>query len=841
MNAPHTMKTCFHCGLPLPAAAHWTAVIDGMARPMCCPGCQAVAQAIADHHFDDYYRTRTVFSASAERPELSARIPSELKLYDALEVVNQYARGTEICEANFSVEGIRCAACVWLIEKRLRRIPGLVRAEMNVATERLYVRWTKETCKLSDILSALHQIGYTAYPFDVLKHGEQLRRANRTLFRQLFIAALSMMQVMMYTAPFYLAADGALEAEAATLMRWAGLLLTLPALLYSAQPFFKGAWRTLKQRALGMDVPVALGLGAAFIGSVAATVRGQGDVYFDSITMFIFLLLCSRYLEQFARRKAASTLEKLHHALPASATLLVDYPACRTATTIAASALNVGDMILVKPGEALAADGVLVEGDGTLDVSLLTGESRALHPNVGDFLPGGALNAGQALVVRVAKPACESTLAALMTLVERAGQAKPQLSLWADRVAAWFVVALLLLTVLVFGFWQSVDPARAWSIAIAVLVVSCPCALSLATPTALAAVTDRLLRQGVLIMRSHVLETLHKTTHVIFDKTGTLTTGTPVLQRIVTLNTIEKEQCLQIAAALEASSAHPLSRAISTAARALSQASSNELPARALSQVAGQGLEGWVEGTHYRLGRAAFVQELAGPPLPITLTDDALTPVYLGSSSGWLARFELIDVLRSDARQVVEYFQARGKIVILLSGDHPTVAHQIGADLGICETYGAYLPDQKLAFVQALQRKGAVVAMVGDGMNDAAVLRAADVSFAMGTGAALAQAQADAVLHSGRLSAVSDAARAASQTMTIIRQNLAWAILYNAIAIPAAAFGWLNPWLTGIGMSVSSALVVLNALRLRRIPGAYPMSAVAPPLLGTPHPSPHTA
>ncbi|MES2537079.1 MAG: heavy metal translocating P-type ATPase [Pseudomonadota bacterium] len=531
--------------------------------------------------------------------------------------------------------------------------------------------------------------------------------------------------------------------------------------------------------------------------------------------MFVFLLLCSRYLELGARRKAAVTLEKYQHALPASASRIAHYPASRAADTVAAAALCEGDIILVKPGEALAADGVIVEGGSTLDFSLLTGESRALDKTVGDFLPGGAINAGQAIIVRVTTPMRDSTLSVLMKLVERAGQAKPRLSLWADRVAAWFVAGLLLFSVVVFLLWQWIDPSRAWPIAIAVLVVSCPCALSLATPSALAAATDRLLRQGVLVVQPHVLETLHKVTHVVFDKTGTLTAGKPVLHRVALFSDVPEARCLRVASALEASNAHPLSAAIVAAARMNEETQQMEIAANDVCYVPGQGLEGVVDGVSYRLGRAAFVEALTGVPLAVRAAD-GLTAVYLGSAGTWLAQFELTDPVRSDARQVVEHFQKRGKTVILLSGDQQSVAQRIAGVLGIGEVYGEYLPAQKLAFVQDLQRSGAVVAMVGDGINDAAVLRAADVSFAMGTGAPLAQAQADAVLLSGRLSAVSDAARAATQTMAVIRQNLAWATVYNVVAIPAAAIGLLNPWLTGVGMSVSSAVVVLNALRLRR-------------------------
>ncbi|WP_353155212.1 heavy metal translocating P-type ATPase [Herminiimonas fonticola] len=811
-----TFDGCYHCGLPLPTAAHWPVEIDGQHRDMCCPGCQAAAQTIVEMGLADYYRTRSAFSATADS---AALIPPELLLYDLPEAQKKFDLNEESAEATLSIEGIRCAACVWLIERRLARLPGLQAVNLNVATERLYVRWQKELCKPSDVLQAVRDIGYVAYPYDAARHDAQLRRASRTLSRQLFVAGLSMMQVMMYAVPAYITHDGTLESDMDTLMRWASLLLTLPAVCYSALPFFRGAYASLRQRALGMDVPVALGIGAAFIGSVVAVLRGDGDVYFDSVTMFIFLLLCSRYLELIARRKAAGALEKLQHALPAAAARMSGYPAQRECSMVAATQLCAGDFILVKPGEAIAADGEIVEGASAIDMSLLTGESAALKKNVGDILPGGAINITQAIVLRVSKVAADSTLSQLIRLIERAGNAKPQIALWADRVAAWFVAALLLFALAVFVFWQWHDPARAWPIAIAVLVVSCPCALSLATPTALAAATDRLVRQGVLIVQPHVLEILHRTTHIVFDKTGTLTVGKPVLQNVHAFASIERNDCLQIAAALETSNAHPLAQAIVAAASAVATTETTQV-AHDVSYTTGQGLEGVIDGVRFRLGNAVFVGELAGRSIDHQ-SSTGMTSVYLGSSGTWLARFDLTDAVREDAREVVAYFKRLGKIVILLSGDQADVAQHVASELGIAEAHGSCLPEQKLAFVQELQRKGGIVAMVGDGINDAAVLRAADVSFAMGSGAALAQTHADTVLLSPHLAAIANASEVAIKTMHVIRQNLFWATCYNLLAIPAAAIGWINPWMSGVGMSLSSAVVVLNALRLRRIPRTH--------------------
>jgi Cu2+-exporting ATPase len=804
---------CFHCGLPVAPGSTWRVSVAGFERAMCCPGCEAVAQSIVDNGFSDYYGTREGFAATAAAQDL---VPPELRLYD--EAPAHTGVDAEITETDYTVSNIRCAACIWLIERRMARLPGVHSVQLNAVSERLHVRRDGRICKDSDILAAMRAIGYAAYPYDPVQHGEQLERSRKTLFRQLFIAGLSMMQVMMYAVPAYLAGEGGMDADMAGLMRWAGLLLTLPALVYSAQPFLRGAWRDIRNRAPGMDVPVALGIVAAFAGSALATWRGAGDVYFDSVTMFIFLLLCSRYLELTARRKAASALDKLQQALPASALRMSAWPQAG-AELVAVAQLRADDVILVRPGEALAADCIVLDGASSVDLSLLTGESRPVHKSIGDAIPGGAVNIAQALTAKVVRAAGDSTLSVLVGLVNRAGQAKPKLALWADRVAVWFVAALLLFAVVVFGAWYMVDPARAWPVAIAVLVVSCPCALSLATPTALAAATDRLLRQGILAVQPHVLETLHRATHIVFDKTGTLTVGKPMLQDIVKLGALSPADCLRIAAAMEHSSTHPLAQTIVQAA---AERQLHALPeTSALRHAAGQGVEAMVDGVPCRLGNFAFVHALipTASSMPAVDADEQAEAsyVFLASGNGWLARFDIADAVRPEAQAVVAHFQRQGKSLVLLSGDCHEVAQRVADRLGIPTALGDCLPESKLSFVQGLQRGGAVVAMVGDGINDAAVLRAADVSFAMGNGAALAQTSADCVLLSGRLSALCEADRVAAKTLAVIRQNLAWATLYNVLAIPAAALGWINPWLSGVGMSLSSVVVVLNALRLRRV------------------------
>ena len=806
---PQLHTSCFHCGLAVPAASVWHVEIDHVDQPMCCPGCQAVAQAIVNSGLTSYYSSRQQLPESVAAP-----LPETLSLYDAPEFAAQFSGGDGDAHTLLSVEGIRCSACVWLIEKRLSQVQGLKSVHLNVTTEKLYVTWDATLSKPSDIIRAVREVGYAAYPFDPIRHGELLRKNTRTLFKRLFVAGLAMMQVMMYAVPVYLADAESIEPDLEQLMRWASLVLSLPAVMYSALPFFRGAWTDIKLRTPGMDVPVALGIAAAFIGSTWSTITGAGDVYFDSVTMFIFLLLASRYVELVARRRAAASLEKLQYALPESAHLMAGFPDNQTTTLVAASTLRAGDFILSKPGEAITVDSIIVDGVTTIDLSLLTGESRPQPRGVGESVASGAVNISQPVVLRVEKVARDSTLSALIRLIESAGQGKPTIALWADQVAAWFVSVLLLFALAVLVFWSIHDAARAWPIAIAVLVVSCPCALSLATPSALAAITDRLLRQGVLIIQPHVIETLYRTTHVVFDKTGTLTEGRPQLRQTKVYGNASRDQSLQMAAAIEAGSAHPLSHALVLAAEHLPPV---QMSIDTFTHHLGQGLEAIVNGQLHRIGNYDFVSALAGTELIVDEPDE-MTCIYFGNTSGWLARFDLSDALKPEAAEVVRYFQSCGKRVILLSGDAPSIVNRLADTLKIDEARGGMLPHQKLAFVKQLQSQGARVTMVGDGMNDAAVLRAADVSFAMGSGAALAQSHADVVLLSGRLSSLIDAADAATACMRVIGQNLVWATIYNLLAIPAAAFGLLAPWMAGLGMSVSSAGVVLNALRLERLP-----------------------
>ncbi|MGD8615691.1 MAG: heavy metal translocating P-type ATPase [Gammaproteobacteria bacterium] len=803
MNDATHHQACFHCGLPVPPGADYGVDIDGVRRPMCCRGCQAVASAIVAGGLNDFYRFRTEKSPQAR--ELVPEQLRELELYDRDDLQKSFVqRDTgEEREASLILEGIVCAACVWLNERHVKALPGVLDFSVNYATHRARVRWDNQRIRLSQILEAIGAIGYHAHPFDPGRQEQVYRQEKTRALRRLAVAGLAMVQVMMLAVALYAGEYEGMSDNLRHFLRWVSLLLTTPVILYSARPFFTSARRDLRRRQAGMDLPVSLAIGAAFVASAWATVTGRGDIYFDSVTMFTFFLLAGRFLEMGARHRAGQAAEELVKLLPATAARLTGAGEER----VPVGDLGPGDRVLVRPGEAVPADGGVLEGRSSVDESLLTGESLPQLRTPGDALIGGSVNNESPLVMRVERVGEATVLSAILRLLDRAQTEKPAVARLADRVAGWFVAALLVLAAGVAWWWWQHDPVHAFAVTLSVLVVTCPCALSLATPAAVTAATGALTRLGVLTTRGHALETLARVTHVIFDKTGTLTEGRLRLARVDRLADLSRERSLEIAAALERASEHPI-------ARALCAECAPQAIAAAVSATPGCGVEGVVDGKRYRVGTLGFVRALqkgdAGPP-----PGPQSAGVVLGDESGILARFRLADRLRDGAVETMERLGSLGITIELLSGDGPDEVQRVAGLLGIAQFRARCLPREKLARIRELQRAGAVVAMVGDGVNDAPVLAAAQVSVAMGGGTQLAHASADMVLLSEQLPHLADAIQTSRRTLSIIRQNLAWALVYNVVALPLAAAGWIAPWMAAIGMSTSSLVVVVNALRLR--------------------------
>src|SRR5579884_1410994 len=764
--------TCFHCGEPIPPGTRLTARVGDAARAVCCIGCRAAAEWIASLGLADYYRLRS-------EPAARARSGADFAAWDRPALrrlyVREHADGrAEVCVL---VQGLRCAACGWLIERALGALPGLDEVNPNLAAKRLQLVWHPSRIALSAILAELARLGFEPQPLNAETLDALARAEQRAALKRLAVAGLGMMQAMMYAVALYAGAFAGMDPSTRDFFRWLGLLVTTPVVLYAGAPFLRGAARELAARRLGMDTPVALAVLLVYLASVIETVRGGAQVYFDSASMFVFLLLAARYLEMRSRHRAADVVDALARLQPALA-------ARRTASgafeTVGTAELEPGDVIRVAAGGTIAADGELLDPSCRVDESLLTGEAT---PRLG-----------------------------------RAGRQRPRWLRDSDVLAARFVGGVLLLAALTAAFWTWADAARAFPAALAVLVVACPCAFALAVPAATTRATAVLARCGVLVVKADALEKLTRITRLVFDKTGTLTDAQPELCGVETFGGWSEARCLRIAAALEAANPHPIAHALRTAARGRPP-----LHASALEGVVGAGVEGVVEGRHYRLGQRAFA-------LDATAGDDADDGVWLADASGACAHFQLRERLRADAATTVAALRADGIEPEIASGDDAGRVAAIARRLGIAVWRARVTPAAKLARLAELRAGGAVVGAVGDGINDAPVLAGADLAIALGGGADLAQASADLVLAGDRLGALIDGRRIAAHTVRILRQNLRWALVYNFTSIPLAAAGLVPPWLAAIGMSLSSLAVVLNSLRIRVPRPAVPATAAAAPL-----------
>ena len=814
--------TCFHCGLPVLEPQPYRAELRGASRPFCCAGCEAVARTIVAAGFGSYYETR-----EPPRGRLGAvPLPQELapvSLYDEPAAQRQFVTspGEHEREVLLALDRISCTACVWLNERNLRAIPGVVRADVNAATHRALVAWDERKVRLGQILEAVRAIGYDAYPFDPQRQSQLDTGARRGALWRLFVSGFAAMQVMMYAIPAYLDHGATLAPDAAALMRWAGLALTLPVILFACGPFFGPAWGELRRGRIGLDAPIALGILAGFGASAWATLAGGGEVYFDSIAMLVFLLLAARGAEAAARRRAARSLDPLLRWMPSFALRMRTSSFSAQTERIAAHELVPGDFALVPAGERVPADGTVVQGASSADESLLTGESLPVPKGPGACLIAGSVNLEQPLVLRVERAGGETKAAAILRLVERAGASRPALVADADRIARALTWVVLATAVAAFAAWLQIAPERALWVAVAVLVVTCPCALALAAPIALSACTAQLLARGVVLTRARAIEALARATDVVLDKTGTLTQGKLRIVRTVACGALPQADCLRLARSMETGSRHPIAAAFeaATAGDAASVAGIAHFP--------GNGIEATFGGRRVRIGTERFCRELARSDLPVVRAHEHRSVVCLADESGWLAVFDLEDAPREQAGAFVAALRNANVRVHLVSGDRREAVAAAASTFGIAQFAGDAQPQAKLEYVERLQRAGRVVVMIGDGMNDAPVLARADASIAMGSGAEVAQLNSDVVLLGSRLDAALAAFPLARRTMRVIRQNFAWAIAYNALALPAAALGWVGPWEAAIGMAASSIIVALNSLRLvaARTPEISPWKA----------------
>ena len=794
-------KVCFHCDEAVPKGINLTTIIDNINQPMCCIGCQAVSQTIVDNNLTDYYRFR---SAPAHKGEVL--IPEQLQRNEILDdesLQNEFAYYHDgFKETILTIDGISCSACAWLIEMQISKLEGVNKINVNATTQRATVQWQESQVKLSDILSLIDKIGYHGLPFKASTAEKNNNKQAKNFIKRLGISGILMMQVMMIAFGLYFGAFSDMTEHNVMYLRWASFFLTLPIVSYGAFPFYKSAFFALKARQLSMDVPVSIAIILAFMASCWATFTQQGEVYFESVSMFTFLLLIGKFLEFRARSRAADVSANLLKLMPMTATKIEH----GIEQFISANYLKADDIILIKPGETIPADSEIITGTSQINEAMLSGEQLPLKKTTLDNIFAGTINGDGNLTAKVNHNNQESFLSQLIRLSENAQSHKPKLAKLSDKIAQYFVALILMVTIATAIYWLNHDPAEAFWITLSVLVVTCPCALALATPTALTCATTQLNREGIMIKSAHVLETMPEVDAISFDKTGTLTTGEFTIVDVKTYGEYSNEaspegrqQVLAIAAALEAHSAHPL-------AKAFSQFRDHNQTTTQVVVAPGAGISGEVNNQHYRIGKSSWLLN--------TNEHSAFSAqCVLMQGETLIAEFYLHDGLRADAKALVDSLHQQNIETSMLSGDHLQGCNKLQTLLNLTNVHANLSAQEKVNVIKQ-QQASHTVAMVGDGVNDSPVLGAAHLSIAMGSGTDIAKNGADVILLNNKLKGVQTLREVAIRTTRVIKQNYLWAFGYNAIVLPLAVTGHIAPYMAVIGMSASSILVVTNSLRL---------------------------
>lgn len=792
--------SCYHCSEPVLTGTQFTTQIQNEEQPMCCPGCQAVSQAIIDAGLTNYYKFRTEPGSKQ-----TALVPEELasvSAYDLPEVQQDFIQHRDdLNEVSLTIDGITCAACAWLIEHQVKKLSGVVSVQVNSTTQRALIAWQGEQVKLSEILNKIGAIGYQAAPFQVDEQETKSKKDSRKFLVRLGLAGFATMQVMMFALALYSGYFTDLDTEYRDYFRWVSMLFAAPVVFYSAQPFYFSAVRSLLMGRLNMDVSVSIAICGAYIASCIETINGTGEVYFESVSMFTFFLLLGRYFEQNARQKASVSSSNLHKLVPLTAHLKTE----NSIEEVPAKRLIIGDVILVKPGDVIAADGIIIEGKSSINEAMLTGEQMPVAKAAESQVFAGTINIEQPITVQVSALGQDQLVAEIIRLQEIASNSKPKIALYADRFSNYFTAAILLIAFATYIFWYFYSPEDAFWVTLSVLVATCPCALALATPTAVTCGTAILTKLGIITRKAGVFEKLPKLNHIVFDKTGTLTLGSLSITGVEMVETpqgsLSEKSAMQYAAALEASSLHPI-------ARAFQPYLNHAIDVTQRKSFVGNGLQGVIDGHLVKIGSQSFIKGSNDKEKQVI--------VWLSIDDVVQAKITLADEIRPDTAQAVTALKALGCNISIASGDNSGEVAALAKRLGIENWHNGLLPEDKLALIRKLQ-ENQQVAMFGDGINDAPVLAGANLSVAMGSGAAISKNSADIILLGDNLSRFSDAVKVAKKTGLIIKQNLFWALAYNLFIIPLAVSGHVAPYIAAIGMSASSLIVVSNSLRLLKV------------------------
>lgn len=803
-------KKCFHCGLSISCSNKYFLEIDGIIRQMCCPGCLVISRFIIDGGFYDYYLYRD--KPSNNTGELVLNNVSEYDIYNDLEIQKKFIIFDKNGFANITlaIEGINCAACTWLIERYLNRINYINRVFVNLSTSRAHITWDINKITLSSLLFEINKIGYKAYPYLFKKQEDSYKKEYKNELKKIIVAGIGMMQVMMLAFGMYIGEGNDMQTTYWSFIRYVSFFVATPVLFFSSKDIFYNAYRNIKQHSLGMDVTISLSLLLAYFSSIYNLFFKIGDVYFDSICMFIFLLLIGRFFEMRTRHRSSDIIYSLQKLDIDIAVVLVN----NSYVEVSVDKLKIGDKLFIKPGSVIAVDSVVLDGNSSVNESMLTGEPFPVLKTTGSFVIGGSTNIENFLIVEVVKTKIDSTINIILNLLEHALISKPKIALLADKIASYFVLFVLIITFFVSLIWFYIGNDNVLSIVLSMLVVSCPCALSLATPLAITSATNLLAKLGFLIKEAHVLETLSKVTDVVFDKTGTLTTNDFILSRVDLVSTINIKEVYSIAFSLENMSQHPIASAFLNFDKKFS---CNIYNCENIKNYINNGIEGRVNGIDYRIGKYSFISEWNNSVILSNYSSEKEMCIFLASRYEVLALFYLVNPIRKNSFDLVLSLKEKGINLHILSGDSSCNVDYVAKKLSIENYKKDFSVKNKSDYIKYLQEHGAIVMTVGDGVNDALALGVSQISVAMGSGVDLAKVNSDAVLLNNNLFLLSDIINKSRKTQMIILQNVLWALFYNFFGILAAAFGIVTPYFAALGMSCSSLIVVLNSLRLGKL------------------------
>ncbi|VAW64566.1 Type cbb3 cytochrome oxidase biogenesis protein CcoI; Copper-translocating P-type ATPase [hydrothermal vent metagenome] len=804
--------SCYHCGLPVDDSNRIEKDIQNQPQQFCCHGCSSVCEMIFESGLEGFYQRTPDGQLLAPPPEP----PQEAQLYDIDEVQSEYVQELgSTRDIHLIVEGIHCSACVWLIERRLAKINGVVDVKVNLSNKRLFIRWDNQQTKISNIIEHLSRIGYTATPFNPETAEGLIKKQNRALLLRMAFAAFTMMNLLWISIALYSGAD---QGEFKSLFHWIGFLLATPTLFYSGWPFLKGAYTGLKNLNLTMDVPIAIGASATYSYSVFITLNPSavGDVYYDTVVNFIFVILVGRFLEAKSKRHAVAATQRLMDLQPRVAHVVRE----NKTHVVPIRGIQKDDLILVKPGEKIPVDGTIISGNSSIDESLLSGEAAPLKKHAGDTLSAGTVNIENTLTVKVSATLRNTSLGKIISLVEEAQASKAPIQCIADQIVPWFVAVTLLLATITFVYWLNTDFEIALLAATSVLIITCPCAFGLATPMSIAVASGLAARNGLLIKNGAVLEHLSSIQHFVFDKTGTLTEGKMRVKELICAE--NKTQILTKVAHLENLSEHSIARAILHYATE-QNINVNTQRVQNVINKPGLGIQGEVDNETVFIGNTNWLQK-NNIALQTPYTSKAaeaekkgITCVHIAINNVHVGYISIADQLRKDAKQLISNLREAGVTLTLLSGDKHAVANAIADELGGMNVMAEVLPHEKDIAIQSLQKQGQRVAMVGDGVNDAPALIRADVGIAIGSGTDVSMESADIILLSNKLDKIRLAANLSTRTLRTIRQNIALSIAYNIILVPLAMMALITPLFAAIAMPISSLAVIGNAARIRTL------------------------